>query len=177
MARIELSPNISLSNARRVLTRRGCNIALARRYGHVYTRRKTHPRQPNTAAQLQARSLLKQANILARKELQRPGRLDYWTSRSKSLGYKTVLGCVRAHFIAILKARSAKPATKPACSSTSLFLHIVSHHAVSKVVKANLPSVRPVRQGLYRLAPTHLSRKNHKLSCQKPSYSTSEEYS
>lgn len=113
MALVQLSHNVTLRGARRALTIHGSSFALTLRNGRVYTYRVRPVRQPNTAAQLHARSLLQQANILARRDLLRPGRRAYWQRRAASSGYKTAIGCARAHYISRLKSRlSSAPSPK-----------------------------------------------------------------
>lgn len=107
MARIELHNGVTLKGARRILTRRGSSFRLTLRHGRLYTFRKFHCQQPNSPAQIRCRNLLVEATRLAKADMARPGRLDFWTLRAASTGYKTAIGCARAFFIAQLKANSS----------------------------------------------------------------------
>lgn len=149
MARVELSSNVTLSGARRVLSRRKSSFALTLRNGKVYTYRKNaHTVQPNSAAQLNARSLLIQANTLAREDLLRPGRREYWLARAKATNYKTPIGCARAYYISLLKSRSSQtetsslvtlttsiPKLKPLSSHISIPPHRPSHSQVIQITR------------------------------------------
>lgn len=105
MARIVLNDNITLKGARRIMTKRGGSFRITKRNGRLYTFKKFKCIQPNTEAQMECRELLKRANELAKADMSKEGRREYWEKKAGEMGYKTAMGCARAWYIAELKGK------------------------------------------------------------------------
>lgn len=105
MARIELEEGMTLKGARRIMSKRGGAFRITKRRGRLYTFKKFKCVQPNTEAQVECREMLKRANEMAREDLAREGRREYWKNRAEEMGYKTAVGCARAWYMAKLRGR------------------------------------------------------------------------
>lgn len=105
MARIELSENVTLRGARRILTKRDSAFWITRRHGKLYTIKKFSCEQPNTEAQMRCRELLMRANEMAREELAKERGRETWGKKAREMGYKTAIGCARAYYVAKLKGK------------------------------------------------------------------------
>ncbi|MCQ2203184.1 MAG: hypothetical protein MJZ15_01955 [Bacteroidales bacterium] len=105
MARIELVEGVTLKGARRILSKRGGAFGITKRHGRLYTFKKFKCVQPNTEAQMECREKLRRANELAREDLAREGRREYWKKKAEEMGYKTAVGCARAWYMAKLRGR------------------------------------------------------------------------
>lgn len=106
MARIELAKGVTLKGARRILNKRGENVRITRRHGKLYTIKTVVGKQPNTDKQLECRELLKRANVMVKEDLAKPGRREHWEKMAKETGYKTVVGCARAWYVAWMKGEA-----------------------------------------------------------------------
>lgn len=108
MARIVLKDGVTLKGARRMMTKHGGSFRITKRNGRLYTFKKFKCVQPNTAAQMECRELLKRANKMAREDIKKTGRKEYWEKKACEMGYKTAMGCARAWYIAELKGMALR---------------------------------------------------------------------
>lgn len=90
-----------MKGARRMFGRSGYRLTV--RYGRIYTICATEQRQPNTAAQREARATFAEANRRAISELQSEARREYWTEKARQRGYKTAIGACRAYHIGMVR--------------------------------------------------------------------------
>lgn len=90
-----------MKGARRLFVRSGYRLTV--RYGRIYTICATGQRQPNTAAQREARAIFAEANRRAVSELQSEARREYWTEKARQRGYKTAIGACRAYHIGMVR--------------------------------------------------------------------------
>lgn len=105
MARIVLKDGVTLKGARRMMTKHGGSFRITKRNGKLYTFKKFKCKQPNTAAQIECREMLRKANERAREDMTREGRREYWAKKAEEMGYKTAMGCARAWYIAEMKGK------------------------------------------------------------------------
>lgn len=112
MARIILHDGVTLKGARRIITMRGGDFRITRRFGSLYTFKKFKCKQPNSEKQMECRDLLRRSNEMAREDMAREGRRDYWERMAKERGYKTAVGCARAWFISVLKREMEEKSDK-----------------------------------------------------------------
>ncbi|MCQ2229382.1 MAG: hypothetical protein MJZ13_06510 [Bacteroidales bacterium] len=108
MARIVLKDGVTLKGARRMMTKHGGSFRITKRNGKLFTFKKFKCKQPNTAAQVECREMLRKANERAREDMVREGRREYWAKKAEEMGYKTAMGCARAWYIAEMKGNMLK---------------------------------------------------------------------
>lgn len=106
MAKVQLIHGVTIKQARNQLRRNNATFRLTIRNGAIYTFKKFICQQPNTQSQIDARNRLKEASRLAAIDMQNPIQNLYWQQQKNILGYKTAIGCAKAHYIALLKSKT-----------------------------------------------------------------------
>lgn len=106
MAKVQLIHGVTIKQARNQLRRNNATFRLTIRNGAIYTFKKFICQQPNTQSQIEARNRLKEASRLAAIDMQNPIQNLYWQQQKNILGYKTAIGCAKAHYIALLKSKT-----------------------------------------------------------------------
>lgn len=128
-----------MKGARRLFGRSGYRLTV--RYGRIYTICATEQRQPNTAAQREARAIFAEANRRAVSELQSEARREYWKEQAQREGYKTAIGACRAYHIGMVReeheARKAyaKQVTRNATATAKRGTHRRGVHNVTATMR------------------------------------------
>ena len=135
-----------MKGARRLFGRSGYRLTV--RYGQIYTICATEQRQPNTAAQREARAIFAEANRRAVSELQSEARREYWTEKARQRGYKTAIGACRAYHIGMVREEhearkvSAETVTRNATAATKREMRRRSVHNVTATMRREHEAAR-----------------------------------
>lgn len=141
----------NIRRARKIL-RRTTSLRLFVRGGKCFTVTYNPGRQPNSKAQLNNRSIFKQANDRVAADFANPAKRKYWLRKLKSQSrYKTARGLARAYYMALLKTSAEKHAIiTPIRHSFGPFassLHVEELLVSSSWIRH---TIRHVRQNSYR---------------------------